>query len=97
MKTSLDHLPPLKREQLAIVLRLLREVAQVEMGILFGSHARGDWVEDPITGYQSDVDLMAVVQSPSFAEKGEVWSEVENRADALPGMTPVNIIAHDFK
>ena len=33
------------------------------MVVLFGSHARGDWVEDPETGYRSDYDLLVVVES----------------------------------
>lgn len=40
MKTSLDHLPEHKREQLATITALLQADAQAEMVILFGSHAR---------------------------------------------------------
>lgn len=54
MKTSLDHLPELKREQIQAILALLQAEAPVEMVILFGSYARGDWVEDPENGYFSD-------------------------------------------
>jgi predicted nucleotidyltransferase/HEPN domain-containing protein len=97
MKTSLDHLPPAKRDQLAAVVAMIREKAPAEMIVLFGSHARGDWVEDPITGYQSDFDILVVVASQNQAEKGELWAEIEDRAERLPGMTPVNLIAHDFK
>jgi len=43
-----------------VVVSLLREAAPVEMVVLFGSHARGDWVEDPITGYESDFDVRSV-------------------------------------
>ena len=42
MKTSLDHLPEHKREQVAAISALLQAEAQAEMVILFGSHARGD-------------------------------------------------------
>jgi uncharacterized protein len=97
MKTSLDHLPPAKRDQLAAVVTMIRERAPAEMIVLFGSHARGDWVEDPITGYRSDFDLLVIVASQNQAEKGELWAEIEDRAEQLPGMTPVNLIAHDFK
>jgi predicted nucleotidyltransferase/HEPN domain-containing protein len=97
MKTSLDHLPDRKQEQLRVVVSLLREAAPVEMVVLFGSHARGDWVEDPITGYESDFDILVVVASPAVADRGTLWAEIENRAEALPEMTPVNIIVHDFK
>lgn len=60
MKTSLEHLPEHKRDQLAAITALLQAEAQAEMVILFGSHARGDWVEDAETGYQSDYDVRSV-------------------------------------
>jgi predicted nucleotidyltransferase len=47
MKESLDHLPAKKRRQLTAVAELIRKEAEAEMVILFGSHARGDWIEDP--------------------------------------------------
>jgi uncharacterized protein len=97
MKTLIDHLPPNKQEQLAAVVALVREQAPAEMIVLFGSHARGTWVEDPRTGYRSDFDILVVVASPTVADKGELWAEIENRAELVPGMTPVNLIAHDFK
>jgi hypothetical protein len=46
VKTSLDHLPPKKQRQLVALAELIRREAEVEMVILFGSHAWGDWVED---------------------------------------------------
>jgi uncharacterized protein len=97
MKTSLDHLPTNKQEQLAAVVAILRERAPAELVILFGSHARGTWVEDPRTGYRSDFDILVIVASRAVAEKGELWAETEDQAERLPGMTPVNLIAHDFK
>lgn len=46
MKTSLDHLPESKRNELEIITRTIREEIEVEMIILFGSYARGNWVEE---------------------------------------------------
>ena len=60
MKTSLEHLPEPKREQLAAIAALLQAEAPVDMVILFGSYARGDWVEDAETGYRSDFDVRSV-------------------------------------
>jgi hypothetical protein len=51
MKTSLDHLPPRKQRQLGALVEEIRRAIEVELVILFGSHARGDWVEDPVGGY----------------------------------------------
>ena len=76
MKTSLDHLPETKRAELAFVVEVIRDgfafaIARRTMPdlrggqllkiILFGSYARGDWVEDPVGRYFSDYDLLVVV------------------------------------
>lgn len=54
MKTSLDHLPEHKREQINAVAAFLKASAPIEMLILFGSYATGRWVEDLATLYVSD-------------------------------------------
>ena len=46
MKTALDHLPANKRQELQQAIEIIREEINLEMLILFGSYARGDWVED---------------------------------------------------
>ena len=97
MKTSLDHLPEAKRERLAAILALLQAEAPVEMVILFGSYARGNWVQDPATGYRSDFDLLAVVATEQVAGNGELWARLTDRARAVAGGTPVTLIAHDIK
>ena len=35
----------------------------IDMLILFGSRARGDWVDDQETGYRSDYDPLVVVEN----------------------------------
>ena len=60
MRTDLDHLPAHKRELIRAIAGLIQGGARMEMLILFGSYARGDWVEDPETGYVSDVDVRSV-------------------------------------
>src|SRR3546814_1243855 len=62
MKTSLDHLPPQKQRELARVLEILHEEfedalkgsssnwkkrGRILKVILFGSYARGAWVDEP--------------------------------------------------
>lgn len=96
MKTSLDHLPPRKQEELATLVAILRESGPVEMIVLFGSHARGDWVEDPETGYESDYDLLVLVQSTKVAEDSAVWGPVEARIAKLD-MPSVSLLVHDYK
>jgi predicted nucleotidyltransferase len=46
MKTTLSHLPEDKQEELKSLAEIILEKVPAEMIILFGSHARGDWVED---------------------------------------------------
>jgi predicted nucleotidyltransferase/HEPN domain-containing protein len=97
MKTSLDHLPAHKRELIIAIAKLLQESAPVEMLILFGSYARGDWVEDPVSGYVSDVDLMVVVATEDEARKDPLWADLERRARALAGRVPVTLLVHAIK
>ena len=59
MKTSLDHLPEHKRAQITAVAALLSASAPMGKLILFGSYARGDWVEDLESHYISDFDFLA--------------------------------------
>ncbi len=61
MKTSLEHLPSRKQDELRLLPRWFGRGAPLDMLILFGSHARGDWVEDPEGpdgGYVSDYDML---------------------------------------
>lgn len=47
--------------------------------ILYGSYARGDWVEDRLNGYRSDYDLLIVVNAESFAQEQELWLSLDER------------------
>ena len=49
MKNSLNHLPTQKKEEIKHLVRLIRQVPIVEMIILFGSYARGNWVDEEKT------------------------------------------------
>jgi predicted nucleotidyltransferase/HEPN domain-containing protein len=96
MKTSLDHLPPRKQRQLGALVEDIRRAIEVELVILFGSHARGDWVEDPVGGYFSDFDVLVVVKSAKAVARHEVWDGIEQRADKLLGQTALSLIVHDI-
>jgi predicted nucleotidyltransferase/HEPN domain-containing protein len=97
MKTSLDHLPETKRVILRDIIAIFREGPPIEMLILFGSHARGDWVEDSETGYKSDFDIIAIVETEKQAKDLVLWHEMERRAREVAGETPVTLIVHDIK
>jgi predicted nucleotidyltransferase len=61
VKTSLDHLPAYEQDELRSITAVIREAASMlETLILFGSHARTDWVEDEEGGYFSDHELLAI-------------------------------------
>lgn len=91
---TLDHLPARKRRELARVLEIIfseveqfratklsakRANSQVLKVILYGSYARGDWVEDRLSGYRSDYDILIVVNSETFAQEQELWLSLDER------------------
>lgn len=91
---TLDHLPSSKRRELARVLEIIfseieqfratklsakRANSQVLKVILYGSYARGDWVEDRSSGYRSDYDILIVVNSEVFAQEQELWLSLDER------------------
>ncbi|MFO0572677.1 MAG: HEPN domain-containing protein [Polyangia bacterium] len=97
MKTSIDHLPEDKQTQLRAIAEVFRECPAVDKLILFGSYARGEQVEDRETGYLSDFDLCVVADTEKQAADVALWSELEQRARAIAGRTPVTLIVHDIK
>ena len=68
MKKSLRHLPKHKQEELKLITSTIREFSpDIQMIILFGSYARGNWVEDKYVEdgitfeYCSDYDVLILV------------------------------------
>ncbi|MFL6762844.1 MAG: HEPN domain-containing protein [Sphingomicrobium sp.] len=116
MKTGLEHLPEGKLRELEFVVQAIRDgfdfaVARRTMPrlrsakllkiILFGSYARGDWIEDPIGRYFSDFDLLVVVNSDELTDVAEFWQKTEDGLlDELSAgtnlRTPVSIIYHSL-
>jgi predicted nucleotidyltransferase/HEPN domain-containing protein len=116
MNKRLDHLPDGKRRELAFVVDVVREgfahaVAQRTAPrfregrllkiILFGSYARGDWVEDPVGRYFSDYDLLVVVDHEDLTDVPEFWAKTEETLlEALASgkrlRTPVSLIYHSL-
>ena len=96
-------MPQRKRGEIARITGIIRQtVPQAEMIILFGSYARGDWVEDvTVEGnttyeYSSDFDILAIVKSKALADNLDLWYQLEDEAGKLPVQTPVKIIAHEI-
>ena len=101
MKTNLEHLPEDKRKEVEKIADIVRAEGEgVEMIILFGSHARGDWVEKDtyVEGYAtyeyvSDFDVLLVVGSEKLERNHGVWNRIEKMIADDPSITtPVSFI-----
>jgi HEPN domain-containing protein/predicted nucleotidyltransferase len=117
MKTDFSGLPAGKQRELHHLVEILLEEfgkvvaarkaprlkgGQVLKIILFGSYARGDWVEDPIGRYFSDYDLLIVVDHEDLTDTVEFWDTAEARilqelSDGQTLRTPVNFIVHSLQ
>lgn len=115
MKTSLEHLPPVKQHELARVVEIILEEfedalkgASAEFKkrgrilkiILFGSYARGTFVDEPHTkkGYRSDFDLLIVVNNPKLADFSTYWHKAAERLTRSDEVsTPVSLIVHSLR
>ena len=119
MRTDLDHLPPAKQRELTRVLQILFEEFDEAIGratqdwkrkgrilkiILYGSYARGNWVDEPHTakGYQSDFDLLIIVNDGRLTDRVKYWAKAEDRlirdlSITRTLKTPVNFIVHSLR
>mgnify|MGYP001572331812 CR=1 FL=1 len=115
MRDTLDHLPKSKQRELAHVVRVLFEEFDAAHGttttkwkkqgriaklVLYGSYARGDWVDDPVGGYASDYDILVVVNDERLADF-EYSSAAEDRLirDTTINTSlsaPVSLIVHSL-
>jgi predicted nucleotidyltransferase/HEPN domain-containing protein len=116
MRDRLDHLPQAKQHELARVVEVIRDgfaealsrrtMERFRSGkilkiILFGSYARGDWVEDPVGRYFSDFDLLVVVSHEDLTDVPEFWAKTEDRlleelSEGKQLRTPVSLIYHSL-
>jgi predicted nucleotidyltransferase/HEPN domain-containing protein len=116
MRTDLDHLPPAKQRELERVVQILfaefeearslatqdwKKKGRILKIILYGSYARGGWVDEPHTakGYQSDFDLLIIVNDQRLTDRVEYWVKAEERLNRELAITktlktPVNFIVH---
>jgi predicted nucleotidyltransferase len=118
MRTDLDHLPPAKQRELERVVQILfeefgdakaiatsdwKKQGRILKVVLYGSYARGGWVDEPHTakGYQSDFDLLVIVNNDKLTDRIEFWATAEDRLNRELAITktlrtPVNFIVHTF-
>ena len=118
MRTELDHLPPAKQRELERVVQILfeefeearalatqdwKKKGRILKIVLYGSYARGGWVDEPHTakGYQSDFDLLIIVNDQRLTDRVAYWSKAEERLNRELAITrtlktPVNFIVHSL-
>ncbi|AOH85260.1 nucleotidyltransferase [Sphingomonas panacis] len=117
MTSELDHLPDRKRRDLERAVQILfaefedaivlttqkwKKQGRILKVILYGSYARGDWVEDPVGGYFSDYDLLVVVSDQRLTDTVDYWAKADDHLTrevtiARTISAPVNFIVHGFE
>lgn len=98
MKTDLSHLPQVKQEELAAVCEVILSKVPAEMVILFGSYARGNWVEDYQENheYVSDYDILVITADRKTAKRNKKWRDLEAQLRDHKEITKTNIIHHSI-
>jgi predicted nucleotidyltransferase/HEPN domain-containing protein len=119
MRTDLDHLPANKQRELERVTTLIfeefedamamsaaswKKKGRIDKILLYGSYARGGWVDEPHTakGYRSDFDLLIIVSDKRLTDKVDYWLKLEDRLNRELIIdktlhTPVNFIVHTLQ
>lgn len=119
MRTDIDHLPASKQRELERVKQIIfeefedalalatmnwKKKGRIDKIILYGSYARGGWVDEPHTakGYRSDFDLLIIVNDERLTEKVDYWLKLDDRLTRELAIdktlhTPVNFIVHTIQ
>jgi predicted nucleotidyltransferase/HEPN domain-containing protein len=117
MRTDLDHLPATKQRELERIVEIIfeefrgatenadgrRKGARILKIVLFGSYARGDWVDAPLSAnqYKSDYDILIIVSQKELTDRVAYWAKAEERLIRAYTIektlqTPVNFIVHSL-
>ena len=104
MNEALQKLPLTKQEELQRLTDLLSSYKEVEMVILFGSYARGEYVEDTyvekgiLYEYKSDYDLLVVTRHDDLKANIKLETKVnETLRDTGRVNTPIGLSFHSGK
>ncbi|MEC3912590.1 nucleotidyltransferase and HEPN domain-containing protein [Sphingobium sp. CR2-8] len=119
MRNDLDHLPAQKQRELERLMQIVfeefddalslarhewKKKGRIHKVILYGSYARGGWIDEPHTakGYQSDYDLLIIVNDKRLTDRVAYWSKLDARLYAEQTIskairTPVNFIVHTLQ
>lgn len=117
MRTDVDFLPAAKQRELERIVAIIfdefgtatenatgpRKGARILKIILFGSYARGDWVDAPTSAnqYKSDYDILVIVSQKELTDRAAHWAKAEDRLIRAYTIertlqTPVNFIVHSL-
>ncbi|MFA6716413.1 MAG: HEPN domain-containing protein [Victivallales bacterium] len=104
MKKTIAHLPGNKRDELKHIVSTVRGMCgDVEMIILFGSYARGNYKEetdlkpDRRSGHKSDYDILVVTGQKATAVDPGLWRKITGKCDSAGLSADVRIITHDIQ
>ena len=93
-------MPVEKQNELKEIVSYITEKNAVEMIILFGSHARGDWVEDKYQEnhityeYKSDFDLLLIFNHEGQASSVPFKHKLEKLIRGANVKTRISLILH---
>ncbi len=108
MKTSLGHLPENKQTNIKFLMNTIhdefeqvrgfatsekKKLSRIGMIILFGSYAKGSYVDDPVNGYVSDYDVLVVLNRSELVDEYIIWHTAEERISQQL-KAPANILVH---
>lgn len=103
MKKSLAHLPKVKCDELGLIVETIRERIEPQMVILFGSYARGDWVDGlhkqgkKTVKKKSDYDIFVVTSDKETAKDLALWRDITRKCNRLKLSTHARLIALDIQ
>ena len=106
MKTSISRLPEYARKDLQqIVSMVLESLPRCEMIILYGSYARGTYIEFDerdefgiLTSFMSDYDILVVTSGMDAKEAGRILDAVDMKYYKRPDhQVPIQFINDDIE
>jgi len=104
MKTSIEHLPENKRNELDQLASIIRQhTHDIAMIILFGSYARGEYKEEKDllpkqkSGHASDYDILVISSNRETAENSSLWKKINDQFHSQPFSAVPRLIVHDIQ
>jgi len=96
MKAGLEHVRPRRRKQIERITEVFAHHDEVEMVILFGSYARGDY-QDKRFEYESDFDFLVLVGDRRKKKQLEYDDDLDELLEDIPELDnapPLNLLLH---